>query len=111
MSNMTYATVTDIYLTGLAGPRSLNMPWSMYLILIAVGLFTLSIPVRLRLVFAEPRPVGASELARLLAEAVRKNPNHYTGASASDIERRLQQAKTFAQIRRAFELKSPAVLP
>jgi hypothetical protein len=75
----------------------------MYLILLVVGLFTLSIPVRLRLDLAEAQVVNPSELAKLLTEAVRKNPGHYTRASASDIESRLQRAKTFAQMRRAFE--------
>jgi hypothetical protein len=103
MPDMSCATVTDIKLLGLSGRESLGVPWSMYLILLVVGLFTLSIPVRLRLDLAEAQVVNPSELAKLLTEAVRKNPGHYTRASASDIESRLQRAKTFAQMRRAFE--------
>jgi hypothetical protein len=101
--DMTCATITDVSFAGLAGPKAFGLPLSMYLILLVVGIFTLSIPVCLRLGLSQERPVKVCELIQLLTHTIRKNPNYYTGTSVGTIERRLRRAKTFDQIRRALE--------
>ena len=102
---MTCATVQQTEPVGIARPRDLGVPLFsiFYLLLLFVGLFTLSIPARLRATFAESHSVNPSDLSKLLAEATNQNPNHYTRASASDIQKRLARAKTFAQMRKAFD--------
>jgi len=105
LPDMTCATVQQNKLVGIARPRDLGVPLFsiFYFLLLFVGLFTLSIPARLRPMLADAHSVGPRDLAKLLIEATRQNPNHYTRASASDIEQRLARAKTFAQMRKAFE--------
>ena len=103
MPDLSCATITDIKVAGLAGPRSLDVSWSTYIILVLAGAFSLSIPVHLRLKTSPAQSRAPEDLANVLMETVKKNPGHYTRASASEIERRLKHAKTLAQMRRAFE--------
>lgn len=105
MSDMTCARVQKVELVGIARPREVGAPLlsSFYLLLMSIGLFTLSVPVRLKLTLGDIRPVDSSELVRVLTEAVSKNPNYYTRASASDILQGLARAKSFLQMRKAFD--------
>jgi hypothetical protein len=103
--DMTTAIVRESRLAGIAGPQEVGAPLfsPFFILLFLVGLFSLSIPVRIRLELAEPRSIALMDLVELLKGAVRQNPGHYTRASASEIESRLNRAKTFAQMREAFE--------
>jgi hypothetical protein len=103
LPDMTCATVSDGRFAGLASVEELGAPLGSYIILMLIGLFTLSIPVRIKLVLTDIRPIDLNGLCELLKEAVHRNPSHYTRASASDIERRLSRARTFAHVRRAFD--------
>lgn len=104
-SSMTSATVGEVTAAGIAKPGELGVPLfsSFYVLTMLIGLFTLSIPARLQITLTNFRPLELSDLGNLLMAAVKQNPNHYTRASASDIEQLLVQAKTFAQMRKAFQ--------
>ena len=104
LPNMTCTTAQRTQFIGLARPRDLGLPTlnHFYFLLFLVGIFTLSIPVRLRPLVTESRPITLQELVQMLIEAVRNNPAVYTCACAVEIERRLANATAFGQIRKAF---------
>ena len=101
---MTFAAANRAQLIGLAKPSDLGLPTlsHFYFLAFILGIFTLSIPVKLRPVVTESRPISLQELVRMLIEAVRKNPTAYPGASAAEIERDLAKAGTFSQVRKSF---------
>lgn len=91
-------------LIGMARPSDLGLPTlsHFYFLAILFGIFTLSIPVKLRPVETESRRIKHQVLVQMLIEAVRKNPATYTRASAVEIERDLAKATSFSQARKAF---------
>ena len=104
LPNMTLAAANRAQLIGLAKPSDLGLPTlsHFYFLAIIFGIFTLSIPVKLRPVVTESRPISLQELVQMLIEAVRKYPTAYTRASALEIERDLAKARTFSQVRKSF---------
>lgn len=105
LPDMTHATILATSVIGLARPADLGLRLfsADYFLPMILGSLTLSTYVRLKPELGEPQPLAVSDLAALLIDAVRKNPNHYVHSkSATDIERILSKAKTFDQIRRAF---------
>lgn len=103
LPDMTCGTVQRADVVGLAQPADLEIPLSTYLADLVITTLTLHPLVRLRLELQDIRPLTLPELTTMLIESVRRNPNHYTRASAQEIETSLKRAKTFSQVVEAFD--------
>ena len=103
LPDMTCGTVQRADVVGLAQPADLEIPLSTYLADLVITTLTLHPLVRLRLELQDIRQLTLPELTTMLIESVRRNPNHYTRASAQEIETSLKRAKTFSQVVESFD--------
>jgi hypothetical protein len=104
LPDMSCSLIQQTKVIGIAKPSEIGLqPYNpAYLLVMVVCAFTLSIPIRLRLILTNTKKMSLAELGAMFTDAVRQNPNHYTHKSASDIERLLSKAKTFEHIKKAF---------
>lgn len=105
MSDMTYADISASRFVSIARPQEIGLPsLSFYFfLLMIIGTFTLSWPVKIKLTVINVKKLDIKKLVTLLVDSIHENPNFYSRASVTEIEQRLSRAKTFVQIRRAFE--------
>jgi hypothetical protein len=87
---------------GVAGPRELGSPLFSYLLLVTIGILTLSTPLAIAFELESVETTGLDQIKQYLAGLVNSNPGTYKKTPASDLLNRLQRSKSFEQVVRSF---------
>lgn len=104
MPSIRCAAIKNARIVGFSKARDLGVSRfnPLFITLMLVGFMTLSFPVRLKINFGVEKSMDLTDMKKVLLEAVSANPDFYTRAGSADVERQLNRARDFYQIRRAF---------
>lgn len=90
--------VKEVHLLGIANRASFGAPLWAYILLLLIGVFTLAIPVKIRLILTQPSHLDIAEIKEYLKLQINRNPKCYMSYSSEQLEKLISRANSMEML-------------